>query len=59
VCLWLRYLTPVQFLVVTLCLTVLAAATSWHFFEKPILDRARRYGAPRSHQPRSVIPDLP
>lgn len=59
VCLWLRYLAPVQFLVVTLGLTALASVTSWHFFEKPILDRGRRYGAPRSHDPRRVTTDLP
>ena len=43
VCLWLGDLTPVQFLVATLGLTVLAAAASWHFFEKPILGYGRKY----------------
>ena len=47
VCLWLRDLAPLQFLVVTLGLTVLAAAASWHFFEKPILAYGRKYRGAR------------
>ncbi len=43
VCLWLRNLTSVQFLVATLVLTIAAAAASWHFFEKPILGYGRKY----------------
>jgi len=41
-CLRMADITPVQALATTLGLTVLAAAASWHFFEKPILDCARR-----------------
>jgi peptidoglycan/LPS O-acetylase OafA/YrhL len=51
VCLWLGDLAPMRFLAVTLGLTVLVAAVSWHFFEKPILEIGRRYrgrGAPRA-----------
>jgi peptidoglycan/LPS O-acetylase OafA/YrhL len=36
-------LTPLQALWITLGLTILLAATSWHFFEKPILDYGRRF----------------
>lgn len=35
-------LLPWQTLLVTLAVTLLAAALSWHFFEKPILTRAAR-----------------
>jgi peptidoglycan/LPS O-acetylase OafA/YrhL len=39
-------ITPLQALVITLSLTILMAATSWQFFEKPILDRGRRLEVP-------------
>ena len=42
-CLRIPGLTSAEVLVITLGLTVLLAATSWHFFESPILDAARRY----------------
>jgi peptidoglycan/LPS O-acetylase OafA/YrhL len=42
-CVYLADLTPLQALGITLGLTVLLAATSWHFFEKPILDYGRRF----------------
>jgi peptidoglycan/LPS O-acetylase OafA/YrhL len=48
-CLWIGGFSPLQTLGVTLGLTLLLAATSWHFFEKPILDYGRRIpgrGAP-------------
>jgi peptidoglycan/LPS O-acetylase OafA/YrhL len=35
-------ITPLMALGITLGLTILMAATSWQFFEKPILDRGRR-----------------
>ena len=41
--------TPLQALWIALGLTILLAATSWHFLEKPILDYGRRLhgSAPR------------
>jgi peptidoglycan/LPS O-acetylase OafA/YrhL len=42
-CVHLADLTPLQALGITLGLTILLAATSWHFFEKPILDYGRRF----------------
>ena len=47
-CLRIPGLTPLQALGITLGLTVLLAATSWHFLERPILDAGRR------HRPRSA-----
>jgi peptidoglycan/LPS O-acetylase OafA/YrhL len=41
-------LPPLELLGFTLGLTVLFAAASWHFFEKPILDYGRRF-RPRAH----------
>ena len=49
-CLRIPGLAPLQALGITLALTVLLAATSWHFFERPILEFGRRFGgtsAPR------------
>jgi peptidoglycan/LPS O-acetylase OafA/YrhL len=49
-CLGIPDLTPLQALGITLGLTVLLAAASWHFFEKPILEWGRRFrgsGRPR------------
>ena len=51
ICQTIPDLSPLLQLGITLGLTVLLAATSWHFFEKPILDYGRRFqgsGAPRS-----------
>ncbi|MEO8675904.1 MAG: acyltransferase [Casimicrobiaceae bacterium] len=42
-CLMIPDVTPLQALGITLGLTVLLAAMSWHFFEKPILDFGRRF----------------
>jgi peptidoglycan/LPS O-acetylase OafA/YrhL len=52
-------ITPLQALGITLGVTILMAATSWQFFEKPILDRGRRLGAGRSRHLKSVTPGLP
>lgn len=41
-CLRIADLTPLQALGSTLALTILLAATSWHLFEKPILEYGRR-----------------
>ena len=46
-------------LAMTLGLTILLAAISWHFFEKPLLDRGRRYSARRSRHLKSAAPGLP
>jgi peptidoglycan/LPS O-acetylase OafA/YrhL len=50
-------LPPLELLGFTLGLTVLFAATSWHFFEKPILDYGRRF-RPRArlHEPAPAHP---
>jgi len=53
-CVRILNLTPVQTLGAALGLTVLLAATSWHFFEKPVLDCGRRFGAGRSRHLQSV-----
>jgi len=45
-------ITPLLGLVITLGLTILIAATSWQFFEKPILDRGRKLGARCLRQPK-------
>jgi peptidoglycan/LPS O-acetylase OafA/YrhL len=50
ICLVNTGLTPPQALGITLGLTLLLAATSWHFFERPLLDYGRRFhgqGVPR------------
>ena len=57
VCVKIAVLTPPQFLVATLGLTVLAAATSWHFFEKPILAYGRAYGRAKAPCPPTVPAD--
>ena len=49
-CLRIPDLAPLQALGITLGLTVLLAAASWHFFEKPILEYGRRFRG--SGQPR-------
>ena len=42
-------LAPLPMLGATLGLTLLLAAASWHFFEKPILDFGRRIGSATPH----------
>ena len=54
VCLKIADITPVQALGTTLGLSVLLAATSWHLLEKPILDRARRFGGGILPQERAI-----
>jgi len=43
ICLMNPGLSPLQALGITLGLAVLLAATSWHFFEKPLLEYGRRF----------------
>ena len=51
VCLMIPEVTPLQALGLTLGMTVLLAAMSWHFFEKPMLEFGRRFHG-RSAPPR-------
>jgi peptidoglycan/LPS O-acetylase OafA/YrhL len=48
--LWLHIggFEPAQFLVLTFGLTLLLAAASWHFFEKPVLEFGRRVSGPKA-----------
>jgi peptidoglycan/LPS O-acetylase OafA/YrhL len=38
----IQWLTPAQFMVTTLVLTIILSSLSYHFFEKPIMERLRK-----------------
>ena len=55
ICLRVANPTPAGLLAATLVMTTAIAALSWHFFEKPILERGRRFrGVARGSLPASA-----
>ena len=58
-CLWIADLAPLQWLGITLGLTLLMAATSWHLFERPILDFGRTLPDRMAPRLRTITPGAP